>query len=241
MNNNLDSLLKNWSRRSRYREDQLSDLLNRTRLAVAEDRERPQAQRTAHPHAWRYILQGAVLASILLIGVYLLIPTRSVSPLDATGIAEHEKNVFREVDRLFDHNLRWAALVNNELKMGIDEEREGPGAEPEFVVRMIIVSREKDQEQWKMLWKADVLARTEEFINVPLDSDAQRLGLWLYRVNGNQYALDAHLNMQTPFVVDFTAMNVVKVGEPRQMMEFEDLSAEYRIYHVIQTLDECSG
>ena len=189
---------------------------------------------------------GAALAACL---CWILLSPEPAAPptaaIDATSIAALHKDqleasakVFGEMLRMFAGQLNWLVESNGTVELGISTD---PGSAPSsdarpIAIRILVVSRDKGEREWKPAWTADVLTFEEQQV-VLADGDRRpAVNLWSHRLPDQAMAIDTSL---TPAGTDkpmVTTAVLAPAGRPVEVLSGSTARREFRVFQSVSNL-----
>jgi hypothetical protein len=103
--------------------------------------------------------------------------------------------LFREFDDLYDGRVLWMAEVNDRIEVGLDREAPSVSAGQPVVVRLVLMTRPRDDRDWIPQEQVDVMARTAQVVDVALPQNpVDRLTLWIHRLPDGRLMVDTNLD-----------------------------------------------
>ncbi len=95
------------------------------------------------------------------------------------------------------------------------------------------------QEKWQLIWDADVITHSEEYIELPDPArDEARLSLWTMLLDNDVVAMDSVLNLKLPQPISSTFSNMQRTGKPVRIMTLKTNEAEYQVLQTVQVPHE---
>jgi hypothetical protein len=246
MNEPIDKLLRDWSRRQQPDAAAERRLTSRILQAAADDTRRTTSPHRESPQGHHRALWFAagVAATLIAAAVWhALVP--AADPLSALLRQEHARftdrrrtvsRVFRETERLFGSNLQWIAESGDQTELGVADET--AVGEP-LIVRVVLVSRPVGTDTWQPLWTADVVARANGLLQLAPDgAPGNRLALWLHRLDGCAALVESRLDLRTPVPLATEASEVLRFGATRTVTRLCQNGVEYLLLQTVAPLTE---
>ncbi len=258
----IDTLLRDWSKRNAAAPEQLGRLQQAAREIIA-------AQPMAHKHprqdhqAWRwcrYVLAGAAsLAAALLIAINVrtaarpdrakdiscsLMDERIPSRILADADIQSSAVLASAMQALFAHEWRWVAQSGGNIEISVAAPNEvvrENSARP-VMVRLIMMTRPRGDEEWRTTWETDVLMHSEDFLDFQPDpAFANHLQLWVYPLGDGKLAVDTGIEIETPIRVATQIQNLICERNPVEILALSTDAADYRVMQAVVMLDVWEG
>ncbi len=191
------------------------------------------------------------LAAGIILALFLKVSVERPTP-QAEDFAAHaaaipplqlatQARVYREMQTLFPNQLQWVAQSGRDVRLSVSDTGDSE-AKSTVVVRTVVVSRNTGETAWRKEWATDVLMRAEERVEVTLGADAtNKLTLWAYPVADGRTALDSGLDLGAPVRLSSSFSNVLRNGEPTQVLSLKMQEIEYRVFQTIESLSKQGG
>lgn len=248
MKDDIDTLLRDWAAR-RAPDDR--------RLAALEDRilgafGRANAAARSRYGSWRHAVAwfaAGVAATVVAACLFRSHGVRGPQPeRDPWAALLTEENglfaarrpavarVFSETERLFGSNLLWIAQSGHEVELGVSDD---PLASDSLEVRITLVARTAGSDEWKRVWKTELVARTDDVLELPsLGGARSRVAIWMHRLDPCSVLVESRLTLQEAPGLAAEASEVLRFGATRSVTRFRHGDTEY---HVLQTVAPVGG
>ncbi|MDD2240388.1 MAG: hypothetical protein PHI93_06985 [Kiritimatiellae bacterium] len=151
--------------------------------------------------------------------------------------------ILDEVETLFPGQIRWVRLDEDGMQLQMDE-KPAPveAARPRMAVRMVMVARQENQDHWETVWSSDVLARTEEYIEIsPNKGIAGEVGVWVLPLADGRYAVDSEIVWAASDGPASYETRILSAGQPEQILSQTTAGLETRIYQTVEPLMNGNG
>lgn len=248
----LDDLLRDWSERNAPATDELAALqqriLDRWEAGDAVSAPSPAARSEHVPRRSGFALGVAVGA--LAMAIFALVWNFAVSERPNGNASSDEappafawlsdaqlndKAILRdEMFALFDRQFGWFAETSRGVEIGIDE-HPGGGDRSAAAIR-IIVERRAAGGDWNTVWAVDVVARSEERIEIRPDSnELSGLQLWAYVLPDGMVSVDTGVTFKG--AAPISAENLQRDGKPAVIYSAITDGQEIRILQAAAALD----
>jgi hypothetical protein len=148
--------------------------------------------------------------------------------------------VFGETERVFGPSLMWVAQTGRDAELGLDE-RPGPtgNGSPLVMHLSVVARRDGDACGWRRVWQSDVVARTDGVMEMAPDGDpANRLTLWMHRLEGRDVLIESRLSLHTPLRMRTETSEILRFGATRDVSRVRCGDTEYRL---LQTVAPAKG
>lgn len=245
--NQTDQALQDWAKNQAVGADNLASLQRRIIDRILIERlvsPAPGPESVRVDEKRRLLAPVAAIAAAILVaffaGWYLRAHDSNdglthmvLAPADWAQLLSEYKNVFGP-------EFSW--LVDQPMRSEIGLRSPGADAsamERDFVVvRLILVARSGNGEEWKELQSLDVVARREELVEVAAKSNRHTaLTLWAYPLDDKMISIDLRYEpnefvgqSDMPRDLAIESSSVQRLGEPARVMSFENDGVEYRLY-----------
>jgi hypothetical protein len=154
---------------------------------------------------------------------------------------EMGERLFKEMDRLFNGNLRWVAESNGDMGMGVETIPGQHDAVP-ALVRVTVLSRQKDTTTWSTAWQSDVVLRGQDLVEVaPNAKTANKLSLWVFPLEDGKIAVDTSLSLELSGRLATQVSAVIAPGETTQLAAVYENDTEYRVFQTVVLLGTHDG
>ena len=268
--NQLDGLLRNWAEQNSATGAEIEALCER--ISTAVDRAPFLDAGPATVRTDRFSLLGRAVwfslgCSVALLLAFLLFPTAPVPQNQQAGIPQPHQEVddsdseassfallaesqlvgkgllLDEMDRMFADRLTWVAESDSQVCVGLLPET-GPTSSKTIpmAVRVVVVSRKGNQENWTPLWQVDVVTRGEEIVDLTPDCiRSGTLSFWTYPLPDGKIAVDADFALPGPMPMESSFRGVQAAGVPKEILSIGTDDAEYRVFQTVSLLREGTG
>ncbi len=247
MTDELGDMLNEWARQKAPPDEHLNSLAQKITTEAA----RQQYVTRPTPHACLRVrlaysgIGAAVMLVVCLAYLHFSRPGTTPSGNDfgasfaavTAGDLEKVQRLYKETQLLFEDRLRWVAESNGDIGMGVEAIADGSVASSPMFVRLTVVARQADGEQWEPLWNTDVLVHGQEMVEmVPNPKKKNKLALWVYELEDGKLATDTKLSLHVPVQLASTVTAVVSPGEPTQITSVRTADSEYRVFQTVVPL-----
>lgn len=129
-----------------------------------------------------------------------------LASLPASDLAARQ-SLFNELDRMFDGRWRWLSEVNGRVHLETDESSASPSDLPSeessgVAMRLTIVQRRPGEAKWNVVWEASVLARSEEWVRLPVELPGDNsVSLWAYSLPDGSVLVESDVTLTVPVAV----------------------------------------
>lgn len=130
----------------------------------------------------------------------------SLASLPAGDLAARQ-SLFSELDRMFEGRWRWLSEINGRVHLETDESSLSPSAPSNeeiagVAVRLTVVRRRPGEAKWTVVWEASVLARSEEWVRMPVElPDHSAVTMWAYALPDGSTLVESDVALTAPVVV----------------------------------------
>jgi len=256
MNIKLDDLLKQWRAVHTPDESQRMALRNRVLRDLQFPAQPAADAEDTRSAGWGWIPRLAVgVAAVAMVAVSAwqwMIPAMGpegaevASPADLSGITPSKALLafYAGSKELFGDALVWVAQSGQAVEMEVGNSRSESSrtaeADPVYAVTIAIVTR-KDGES-KIVWKSDVIARDESWINLPATvTRSIKLSTWFYRIGEGKLTMDSQWTVCNHPAISGAASQIATEGQPTAMGTFQCDGVDYEIYQVARPLGSITG
>ncbi len=255
--NDIDSLLREWGKRQSVDQNHLNRLQRTVTQRAAElppRRNRPNRLWYKRSVLERHFLAGlAALAAVAVIcyfvGMHRIWPAPDPDPVavapQAMTLADLRRHtmLFESVQELFDDQWRWVAQSDGDIEMEIHPLPGGVAERSQPVlVRLTILSRKTADKEWHKAWETDVMIRSEEFLDLPLDAAVgNRLQLWVHPLGDGNMVVDTGIALERLSKTKMQACNLLKEGKPAEILAVRGAGSEYRVFQEVMLLTSADG
>ena len=241
----LNHLLREWESRQQPTPSELDSLQARIAEQLADVASKPEptllvSRSTPSEPSKRAsaIAVLAVLASLLAAVTVLWSGLRSdpSRPVDLAiaslpdGDFAASQSLFRELDSLFDRRWRWLSELNGQVHIETDE----PATDPvtsSVSVRLTIVQRRIGESNWNVVWEASVLARSEEWVRLPVELAGDNgVSLWTYSLPDGSTLVESDLTLTAPVPLRVSEQHVFgESGQPAKLWSARRSDGEFQL------------
>ncbi|MDT8389675.1 MAG: hypothetical protein RRC34_04100 [Lentisphaeria bacterium] len=168
---------------------------------------------------------------------------QSLAALDGEVLAEAAM-LFREMNASLADRLKWVAETDEDVQVAtIDQDRPGglPEEGPLVLVRTLVLSRPSSGGRWRSDWRAQVVTRAQEMVQVDLGGDAASLTIWTFPVNGEAVAVDSQLKLKGTLEIESSVSEILLSAHPAGIHTFFRDGREYRVMQVATVLANQRG
>ena len=261
--NDLDQLLSNWAARTEPTDDALSELQRRVVSAAASAtnsnssgsagtspfRDHPAARQRA---SW----QIAVTAVALLLAATVLM-TRpherneaSITPQFPDDSIATRQSLFNELDRMFDGHWRWLGEVNGRVHLQTEEPvasearvADNRVADNGVAVRLVVVQRRPGETNWRVVWEASVMARSDEWVRLPeelIGHDA--VSVWAHALPDGSVLIESDVTLTAPVAVRSCEQHIFGGSErPTRLWSARRVDGEFQLIQSVARLETHHG
>ncbi|HUT10596.1 MAG TPA: hypothetical protein VMY42_08870 [Thermoguttaceae bacterium] len=207
------------------------------------------------PHRTAWFAMGAAAAALVAATLLVVLRPRPdvVVPsdlppqyawLDQSQLGE-KAALLREMERVFENRLQWVAETEGRVVMQVEQDgRDGaalPAEAAGVAVRVVVVQRDADSDQWTPVWAVDVLARQQQVVHLTPSNaglpPGTELVLWAFAVDDDVIAVDSRLSVaEHSLQVEFS--DVQRSGVPARVYEVREHGRQYRVFQTIAMLDD---
>ncbi len=248
----LYDLMQNWAANRATDEQQLERLRQKILQAAAGGHDLPTAVRTDYARkrqhtAFRYGVVAAAAAISLTTAILWRpfadhpAPRQDFCELSASFSSDDlndRATLFREVERLFNDDLRWLASSDAGLQMGIQsvsvEANSGTGS---MAIRTVVLQKSNGDSSWRKVWKMDVMTRGEEWVELPANQNLpNRLALWAYTLPDGKIIVETQIALEGRVPLKAGTSKVLAPGKPVQVFSLKTKDGECRVLQAVAPL-----
>jgi hypothetical protein len=253
-NRKLDDLLRGWAQRARAGDERLQPIAQAVSRSLAGQKLLDDEVLVAPGNVQRlwgrfaYAAAGVAAGFVLALAAVhtgLLHGPRGngavqFACLDPDQIRAR-RAVFGEMDRLFAGQLRWVATSGDNVQMGLGSGQAFDAAPP-MLVRLVVLRKAAGEQTWRQVWDTDILARSQEYVEVAPDADsANRLAVWVYPNADGTLVVESSIQLRSPVAVDSSTSSIVRDGMPVEILALRADDAEYRVFQTADRLPAEKG
>jgi hypothetical protein len=249
MKKNVDDLIREWAKQSEPTDEHIETLKRRVagKLSYVQPASAEVRSMSTAMHVFSrlaYTALGAVAVAILFALPRLSDRNGDRSAANAAASmanisesrVEMGELLFKEMDRLFNGNLRWVAESNGDIGMGVETLPGQHDAVP-ALVRVTVLSRQKDTTTWSTAWQSDVVLRGQDLVEVaPNAKTANKLSLWVFPLEDGKIAVDTSLSLELSGRLAAQVSSVIAPGETTQLAAVYENDTEYRVFQTVVLL-----
>jgi hypothetical protein len=207
-----------------------------------------------------------VAATVLVAAAFILrhaVGERSIAdpaPADADRFARmdaaqiHNRAVlFDELRTFYAGNLAWMAEVDGKVVLRLDSLKlastsamspsaAGDARERSLTVRLVVVARTPGDEGWRTLWNADVIAGSDQLVEVgPEAGTKHALAVWAHALPDGRVAVDTRFSLEGDKSKAWTYSGVQQQAVPERILTHKAGNIEYRVFQMVAILPEKVG
>jgi len=250
----LDDLLQQWAEAKSSSQEGLSQL--RQRIAIERDRLDTDgivvSPIQGNSGFWRAVSLIAIGTSLLLLialGLSWFSQPRNdkelianapqfVLPTISNLELANKRILVSELQRIFDRHFAWIVETNGEVHLGVDQDHVQLNDAVPIVVRLAVVCRKTSQTQWKHVWSADVVSRSEQLVELSLASEGDtRLLIWAYALPDGMIAVEGEMRLPGEEAVRPTFSELKKSGDSSKVFTTTLGDTEYQVFQTVELLD----
>ena len=258
--NDLDQLLSNWAARTEPTDDALRAIQMRvvgmTRLRSEIDLRRSVNPMTETPRvrfaSWAIVTTAAAL--MLVAGVLLSRPRGQHVASSTLQFAEDSvaarQSLFNELDRMFDGHWRWLGEVNGRVHLQTDEPAaseahvaDDGAANSGVAVRLVVVQRRPGEANWRVVWEALVMARSDEWVRLPeelIGDDA--VSVWAHSLPDGSVLIESDVTLTSPVAVHSAEQHVFGDStRPTRLWSARRVDGEFQLIQSVARLETHHG
>jgi hypothetical protein len=249
MKKNVDNLIREWAKQSEPTDEHIETLKRRVagKLSYVQPASAEVRSMTPGMHVFSrlaYTALGAAAVAILFAFPRWSDKNGDLSAANAAATMasisesriEMGERLFKEMDRLFNGNLRWVAESNGDIGMGVETLPGQHDAVP-ALVRVTVLARQKDTTTWSTAWQSDVVLRGEDLVEVaPNAKTANKLSLWVFPLADGKIAVDTSLSLELSGRLATQVSSVIAPGETTQLAAVYKNDTEYRVFQTVVLL-----
>lgn len=255
----LDQLLQAWGDEHALRAKDSAELQRRIENQLANG-ESAALVRTAPPSSpgrnrTQIVALAVAAALVICVGLtsYFAAPKQHAStrpadlamrpddrrPPDASWLAylKQQGLLLANYQDVFDHRIAWLVESEGRGDFGLlPADASAAATEQQYVaIELKLVSRSAGTRSWKHVQTYHVLARREEWIELPAaDGESSQLAIWVYPVDDDKISIDLRYQPLAHSGVRIETSNLQRAGEAISIRSFEQDGIEY---HLLQTAD----
>jgi len=243
MNNELDTMLKDWAINKSPDKDHLHDLSLKINKKISSNSnlnvENIVVRKVLFFQKLLYSGIGAAAAILIL----LLVNARDTVPppplVDSSyGQIVNSGKLFSCIQELFPDNLRWISESAGKINLGLETHNNVNSSNP-LLVRISIVSRERGSTVWQPEWSTDITLSDEELVEIaPIRDDDSIITLWVYSLKDGKFAVDTNIKLDTPVRFAVKNTNIIKPGDSTELISLTKEEIEYKVLQTITILDK---
>ncbi len=263
--NDLNHLLHDWSARQEPTPAEWHSLQTRIAEQLANDVARtPTSEQTSMVcrtdvgvrSTTSWIALVAVAASLLAAVTVFWSGRRddSVRSLDVAlaslpaGDLAARQSLFSELDRMFAGRWRWLSEVNGRVHLETNEPSVSPAELPSdessgIAVRLTIVQRRPGEAKWRVVWEASVLARSEEWVRLPVELPGDSaVSMWAYSLPDGSTLVESDVALTIPFSVRLSEQHVFGTsGRPARLWSARRSDGEFQLIQSVARMEAHHG
>jgi len=165
------------------------------------------------------------------------------------GQIHNRATLFRELNDFYAGNLAWMAEVDGRVVLRVDSSKIGSPSSPvqgnvarerSVTVRVVVVARAAGDERWQTLWKADVMAENDQFVQIgPSDGAKHDLSVWAHMLPDGSVAVDTSISLEAGNQDSYSG--VQRPSVPERILTRKAGNVEYRVFQTVAVLPEKVG
>lgn len=256
---NIDKLLKDWAARREERRKDTSELAKRITSRIRNEPSPVPSRELSggepRPNPYAVGLATAAVTAIAVAGFFFAWPfaenglradparTITISPAET-----HEKQkLMAEMGNVFQSGLLWVSESNDHMQINVaDSWSKHAGNGVPVLLKVLLLRQTDNAEEPLVIWKGNVIARSEQIITVNPTSDKpeNRMTFWLYPLNSNGVLVDFDLRFKTPFHLRSSSANHVVTNRPSRVLSAGGGNGQYKMFLAAAQLrktDRCSS
>lgn len=167
----------------------------------------------------------------------LIFDPASMRPLQT----QQRRRILDEFQGVFDRQIAWIADVDGELKVGLAPTGQNKSAPDHryLAIRLTLLSSTPSQTGWEVEQSYEVLASTEELLQVPLSTDDDsKLTVWAYPVEDGLVSIETKCHLAGAYSQQVDASHLQTFGQHNRIHTFEKDGIEYRLYQTAVLLED---
>jgi hypothetical protein len=169
------------------------------------------------------------------------IATESLPPTDWAT----RQTLSSELDRLFDGHWRWLGEVNGRVHLQTDETTSSAevATNSGVAVRLMIVQRRPSESNWRVVWEASVLARSEEWVRLPAELTGDgAVSMWTYSLPDGSVLVESDLTLTAPVPIRLSEQQVFGASvRPARLWSTRRADGEFQLIQSIARLEANHG
>ena len=158
------------------------------------------------------------------------------------------QSLFSELDRMFDGHWRWLSDVNGRSHLETDDPSDSsanlPGDESSGVaVRLTIVQRRPGETTWTVVWEASVLARSEEWVRLPVELPGDSaISMWTYMLPDGSTLVESDVALTVPVSVHVSEQHIFGTsGRPARLWSARQSDGEFQLLQSVARMEAHHG
>lgn len=199
-----------------------------------------------------YACAGALVAVTALALVALLRPGTGEEDrlssvcMSSSGQLDRDvtaQKLFKEVSRLFPHQLRWIAQSNGDVGLGLESDATGSIPDtPAMSIRLVVLSRKTSETKWREAWATDIIVHAEDMVDItPSRHSNNRMHFWVFPLENGKVAVETDLALEQPLTLSSRLNTVVEIGKPTEVATVRMGDAEYKIFQTVKPLNNAGN
>lgn len=240
----LQHRLRGWASRQGPASDRLEALTGRisrqARQLTVYQADPPRTEPAFLVKA-KYALAGALAAAAILVVCMRNHPVENGAVPNGSGAnagdsASGMQALYQEATRLFPKQLRWISQSNGEVGLGVESDStvSFPDTAP-VLIRLVVLSRKIPEQQWQQAWTANVIARSEDRVEiVPSRHSSNKMTVWVYALQNGKLAVDTDLQLDEPLILASRLNAVVGYREQAEVAAVRMGEMEYKVIQIVE-------
>ncbi|MBC7821399.1 MAG: hypothetical protein IAG10_31310 [Planctomycetaceae bacterium] len=265
--NDLNHLLHDWAARQEPTPAELDSLQARIAEQLANDVARTPTSEQTSPAGRTDVgvrsTRSASVIALVVVAASLLAAVSvfwfgrredSARSLDVdvaslpAGNLSARQSLFSELDRMFNGHWRWLSEVNGRVHLETDEPSASlvdlPNDESSGIaVRLTIVQRRLGETKWTVVWEASVLARSEEWVRLPVELPGHSaVSMWAYALPDGSTLVESDVALTVPVSVRLSEQHVFGVsGRPTRLWSARRSDSEFQLIQSVARMEAHHG
>lgn len=165
-----------------------------------------------------------------------------------SGDLASRQSLFNELDRMFDRRWRWLSEVNGHVHLETDESSIGATdlsneENSGVAVRLMMVKRRPGESTWKVVWEASVLARSEEWVRLPVEQSGDNaVSMWAYSLPDGSVLVESDVTLTAPVQVRLSEQQVFGASRrPARLWSARRSDGEFQLIQSIASWEAHHG
>lgn len=158
------------------------------------------------------------------------------------------QSLFNELNRMFDGRWRWFGEVNGRVHLETDESSINTADRSDeqhsgVAVQLAVVQRRSGEANWRVVWEASVMARSEEWVRLPeaLTGDGA-VSVWAYSMPDGSVLVESDVTLTAPVPVRHSEPHVFGSSvRPARLWSTRRADGEFQLIQSIARLETHHG